>query len=69
VHAIDITQFAGLQGLLAKPVAREVADTLKKVERHLEKLARESAQITSLIDATKLAEEYTQKIKGQDPDT
>lgn len=68
LHKIDITQFAGLAGLLAKPAERDIADTLKKIERHLAKLARESTQIADLLDSTTLSDSYRNKVPGKKPD-
>lgn len=62
---IDIRQFAGLRGLLAKSNSRKVADSLEQIERHLGSLARQSSRFTALVDVTKLDDRYVQKEKGE----
>ena len=64
VNEIDITQYSGLRGLMAKPANREIADNLKKIEQHLAKISRQVGPIISLIDASTLADTFKQKIAG-----
>lgn len=70
IQTIDISQFSGLAGLLSKPANREIADTLAKIEKHLAQLAKQSAAVAGLIDATALSDDVRQKVVGgQSPNT
>lgn len=63
---IDIKQFAGLRGVLAKPPIVSAADTLKQIERHLGTIAHQSARFNAFVDITDFGSEFLQKAKGAD---
>lgn len=64
-HSIDIRQFAGLSGLLAKPPQIKIAESLSKIEKHLGRLARNSIQESALVSTTLISSEYETVAKGE----
>jgi hypothetical protein len=65
-RTIDIKQFAGLKGLIAKSNEHKVAQSLEKIEQHLGTIARQSARFNAFVDVTQLSDQYVQKTKGDD---
>ncbi|CDX42375.1 conserved exported hypothetical protein [Mesorhizobium sp. ORS 3359] len=63
-HQIDITQFTGLAGMGSKPAIREVAESLKRMEGHLGKIAKQSDAFSNWIDSTTIKDEWRKKSKG-----
>lgn len=67
IHHIDIRQFVGLAGMGAKPAAREIAESLKRIENHLGKIAKQASGVFSIVDTTRITDGYKRKSKG-DPE-
>lgn len=49
---LDVAQFLGMKGLFAKPASRDAADSLRKIEGHLGKIAKTSRESMELLDTT-----------------
>lgn len=61
---IDIKQFSGLRGILAKSPSAKSAETLDRMEKHLQAISRQVGRYVSLIDVTEIADQHRQKRKG-----
>lgn len=61
---IDIRQFSGLRGILAKSNERKSSQALEGIEKHLATIARQSGRFNAFVDTTKLSDQYVQKAKG-----
>lgn len=59
-QTIDVSQFLGLKGLFAKPVGREIAETLAKIEKHLTPHGRENITSNNTPDVTQIDSKYRQ---------
>lgn len=64
VSVLDITQFSGLRGILNKSNEKRVSDSLKKMEKQMAVIARNSAHLPNLLDITTLDDRYVQKANG-----
>lgn len=60
-QTLDVSQFLGLKGLFAKPPAREIADALNKIEKHLAPNGRKPAASNDSPDLTQIDSEYRQR--------
>lgn len=58
VHTLDISQFSGLAGIVAKPTLVRVSESLEKIDRHLATMAGQTAAITQLADDTRLSDTH-----------
>ncbi|MBZ9920949.1 MULTISPECIES: hypothetical protein [unclassified Mesorhizobium] len=63
-RAIDIKQFAGIRGVLAKSAERKIADSMEKIEHHLSTVARQSVKFSAFVDITEFDDRYVKKAKG-----
>lgn len=63
-HEIDIQQFRGLAGLANKPADRDIADSVKMIEKHLGTISKQVGPFVDLIDTTALNAPVRQKAKG-----
>lgn len=63
-RVVDIKQFAGLRGILAKSPSAKSAETLDKMEKHLQAISRQAAHYVSLVDLTEIADQQRRKTKG-----
>lgn len=61
IQTLDVSQFLGLKGLFAKPPAREIADALNKIEKHLVTNGRKPATSNDSPDVTQIDSEYRQR--------
>jgi hypothetical protein len=66
-RAVDIKQFAGLKGILAKSSSAKSAETLDKIEKHLQAISRQAGRYVSLVDVTDIADQQRRKKKGDGP--
>lgn len=62
---IDVRQFVGLAGMGSKPPLREIAESIKDIERHVAKAARQASGSIPLVDTTKLDDTHKRKAKGK----
>ncbi|WP_421927711.1 hypothetical protein [Neoaquamicrobium sediminum] len=63
---IDVKQFAGLAGVIAKPPIVKIADRLGNIEKSLGLIARQSANFAAFVNISKFEDEYVRKAKGAD---
>ncbi|MER9602263.1 hypothetical protein [Mesorhizobium sp. M0239] len=63
-RTIDIKQFAGLRGVLAKAAERRIADSTEKMEGHLATIAKRSNSFAAFVDITEFQDRYVKKAKG-----
>lgn len=63
-RTIDIRQFAGLHGLLAKSNAYKAAQSLESIDKHLASLSKQAARFSAFVDVTQIKDEYVQIRKG-----
>ncbi|KEO93274.1 hypothetical protein EH32_11155 [Erythrobacter litoralis] len=68
ISNIDVMQFAGLSGFMAKPPLRSIEDTLKKMDRRFEVLAKASKKFVSFVDTTSMKDEVRQFQKVDAPE-
>ncbi|HTO32944.1 MAG TPA: hypothetical protein VL202_17440 [Pararhizobium sp.] len=61
---IDITQFMGLAGILSKPAAHEISDSLKKIEKHIAKMTGKQTSSAQLLDSSELRDEFRKSTKA-----
>lgn len=61
---VDIKQFSGLKGILAKSPSAKSAETLDKMEKHLQAISQQATRYISLVDVTEFADLQRQKKKG-----
>lgn len=61
---IDIKQFSGLHGILAKSPSAKAAETLDKMEKHLQVISRQVGHYVPLVDVTEIADQRRRKKKG-----
>jgi len=61
---VDIRQFAGLPGIIEKSNERKISESLEKIEKHMENIARKSAQLSAFVDITKINDARIKKAKG-----
>lgn len=66
-RTIDIRQFAGLPGVLAKSNAYKMAQSLESIEKHLGTISKQAAKFSAFVDVTELKDSYVQKRKGNPP--
>lgn len=66
-RTIDIRQFAGLRGVVAKSNPAKMAQTLEKIEGHLSVISRQAGRFSAFVDVTELRDEVVRKKKG-DPE-
>ena len=65
-RTIDIKQFSGLRGVLAKSANRKAADSLEKIERHLGIIAGQSNRFSAFVDITEFKDQYIKVAKGNE---
>lgn len=61
---IDIRQFAGLPGLLAKSNAYKIAQSLESIDKHLGSISKQTARFSAFVDVTEIKDDYVQIRKG-----
>lgn len=61
---IDIMQFSGMRGLMNRPAIREIEDTLKRMDKRFEILAKASDKFVRFVDATEAEDQVRQYRKG-----
>jgi hypothetical protein len=64
---IDIRQFAGLRGVLAKSNAYKMAQSLESIDRHLGIISGQAAKFSAFVDVSEIKDDYVQKRKGNPP--
>lgn len=62
---LDINQFAGLPGILAKSNERKISESLEKIEKQMSAIARYSSYLPALVDITKVGDRDVQKKQGE----
>jgi len=66
-RAIDIRQFEGLRGVLAKSNERRIASAIEKIEKHLSVISQQSQQsqrFSAFVDTTELRDKFIKKTRG-----
>lgn len=66
-RAIDIRQFAGLRGVLAKSNAYKMAQSLESIDKHLGTISKQAGRFSAFVDVTEFKDTYVQKRKGNPP--
>ncbi|MFN3814921.1 hypothetical protein [Brevundimonas sp.] len=64
-RTIDIRQFSGLKGILAKSTGAKTVDHLDAIQRHLGTIAKRSHQVVALVETTEMKNEYRTRSKGE----
>ena len=63
---LDISQFAGIPGIVEKSNETKSAEALIKIEKHLAQMTKNTAHLYPWVDATMLSDQIVQKLKGQE---
>lgn len=63
---IDIRQFAGLHGILAKSNEAKAAKSLENIERHIGTIARQTGNFSAFVDVSEVCDQYV-KVTPGDP--
>jgi hypothetical protein len=63
-YKIDVSQFAGLAGMMGKPPILAISQSLDKIEGHLSYLGGSSGLISKLVDITRMSDTHRNVAKG-----
>ncbi len=62
---IDLKQFSGLKGVLAKSNDKQIADSLSKIDKHLAAISKQSPSISPVIQASSFTDRVLRWLKGR----
>lgn len=63
-YKIDVSQFAGLAGIMSRPPILEISRSLGKIESHLSRLGGSNGLISRLVDTTRMSDSHRNVAKG-----
>lgn len=66
IHKIDITQYSGLPRLIPKTINRELANSLRKIEKHLAVISGQVGPVPNFINSSTIDNPVIQKTLGED---